>query len=505
MRPMRSFLVALIAWAAIPGPGCPAPPIEDWQAQGRAAVAAAEREKPVRRRARNVLLFVGDGMSFATVTAARIFEGQGRGEPGEENLLSFERLPYTAWVKTYNTNLQVPDSAGTMTAIVTGAKTQAERIAVDGGVGRSDFEAVAKHRLKTILEHAEERGLATGVVTTTSLTHATPAACYAHSSDRDWEDDSKLPEAAHAAGFPDIARQLVEFPYGDGLEVALGGGRGQFLPEDAPDPEEPDLRGRRRDGRDLTREWLRRKNSVYVWNLTGFTAVDPGKTGQLLGLFDPSHMEYEHDRSGDAGGEPSLAEMTVKAIDILRRNPKGFFLMVEGGRIDHAHHDGNAFRALSDTVAFARAVQAGLDRVDLRETLVIVTADHGHAFTMSGHPVRGNPILGLVRSIDAEGRPREEPARDALGRPYTTLNYVNGPGYRGIASGRPDLAGVDTASPDYLQEALVPLGGVTHTGEDVPVYAAGPMAYLVRGVQEQTYLFHVMAAALGIGPGGSGE
>ena len=137
----------------------------------------------------------------------------------------------------------------------------------------------------------------------------------------------------------------------------------------------------------------------------------------LLGLFSVSHMAFEHDRGADPAGEPSLTAMTVMALEILSRNRKGFVLMVEGGRIDHAHHAGNAYRALVDTVEFARAVEAALARVDRRETLVLVTSDHGHVLTMSGYPVRGNPILGKVISRDEDGRPETTFSRDATGRP----------------------------------------------------------------------------------------
>ena len=105
-------------------------------------------------------------------------------------------------------------------------------------------------------------------------------------------------------------------------------------------------------------------------------------------------MKYEADRANDTGGEPSISEMTRKAIELLQKNPKGFYLMVEGGRIDHAHHAGNAYRALTDTIAMAEAVKVALEMTDDKETLVIVTADHSHTMTIAGYPSRGNPILG---------------------------------------------------------------------------------------------------------------
>jgi alkaline phosphatase len=382
-----------------------------------------------------------------------------------------------------------------------------------------NHESVAESRVATILEQAEQRGLSTGLVTNTTLTHATPAAFYAHAPHRDWEDDTRLSAAARKADFPDIARQLVEFPHGDGIEVALGGGRSHFLPANGRDPEEPEQKGVRWDERDLTAEWRARSpGSVFVWNREQLEAVDPATTDHLLGLFDRSHMEFEIDRSRDVGVEPSLSEMTAKAIEILSRNPRGFFLMVEGGRIDHGHHVSNAMRALTETIELSNAVRTAMEKTRPEETLIVVTADHSHAFTIAGYPARGNDILGKVIANDLQGKPMQAPAKDKLGLPYTTLGYQNGPGYsgasdsqpegakhfphfprkvEGIRAGRPDLKDIDTADPGYLQEAAVPLLAETHGGEDVTIHAGGPGAALFDGVQEQHFIYHAMVEALG--------
>lgn len=507
-------LVAVVGCGeSLPDPG------ETHGASYAAARQAVADRTGAAGRARNVIFFLGDGMSVTTVTAARILEGQQRGEPGEENLLAFEELPQVALLKTYNTNQQVSDSAGTMTAMMSGVMTKAAVLGVDDRVRPGDFASVAASRVPTLLELAEEKGLSTGVVTTTRLTHATPAACYAHSAHRNWEVDAALPPEARAADFPDLARQLVEFPFGDGLEVALGGGRVLFLPQSSLDPEYPDRKGARLDGRDLIEEWLeRRPRSAYVWNLEDFRALDPIATDHVLGLFEPSHMQWEADREKDVAGEPSLAEMTEKALAILSRNSRGYVLMVEAGRIDHGHHAGNAYRALVDTIELSHAVRRARELTDPDETLIVVTADHGHTLTMAGYPTRGNPILGLVVPNDRNGEPATEPARDALGLPYTTLGYANGPGYSGasqaqeegpkhfphtprtsspIRQGRPDLSDVDTGAPDYLQESSVPMAVETHSGEDVPLYAGGPGAELFHGVRNQAYVFHALVAALG--------
>jgi len=489
---------------------------DEWFAAGQRAVQEAKQLVPTKTRAKNVILFIGDGMGIATITAARILDGQQRGESGEENQLSFEKFPYVALSKTYTVDQQTPDSAPTMTAMVTGVKTNDRTLSVDQFVkfAEPDASVIKQHVLKTVLEMAEEKGLSTGVVTTTRVTHATPAACYAHIAERDWEGDADI---AGEASVPDIARQLIEFSYGNGLEVALGGGRSRFLPKSQEDPEEQGKKGGRKDGRDLTKEWLSKyPHAAYVWNAEQFAAVNPATTDHLLGLFEPEHMKYETDRPKDIAGEPSLSEMTAKALEILQKNKKGFFLMVEGGRIDHGHHAGNAFRALTEAIEFAKAVQVARDKTKRAETLIIVTADHSHTFTIVGYPKRGNPILGKVVLPN-----QTEPERDMLGRPYTTLSYANGPGYTGesqdangshpqgtktfphqpskymgITDGRPDLQNLDTADPKYLQESVVPLAQETHAGEDVAIYADGPQAHLVHGTLEQNVIAHIIMEAL---------
>ena len=473
---------------------------------------ALDRPQPATR-ARNVILFIGDGMSLATVTAARIHEGQLRGETGEENSLSFERFPYTGLAKTYNVNSQVPDSAGTATAMLAGVKTRIGVIGVAADVAYDDCASAAAHAVPTLLEHAERAGLASGVITTTRITHATPAAAYAHAPNREWEAVAGGEPAGDCA---DIGRQLVEFSIGDGIEVVLGGGRSPLQSQTSTDAEYADVAGWRTDGRDLIAEWQARyPQGRYVSDLEQFDQVDPARTGKLLGLFEPGHMQFEADRDGGPNGEPSLAAMVEKAIRILSRNDDGFFLLVEGGRIDHAHHVGNAFRALEDTVAFSDAIGRARELTNAGDTLIVVTADHGHVMEIAGYPRRGNPILGKVVGFAATTD--TDYALDAAGRPYTTLVYGNGPGHieasADQAAGpkthphrytahvpeatlRPDLTEVDTTAPDYLQESAVPMSFETHSGTDVPVYADGPGASLLTGVYEQNYLFHVMRHAL---------
>lgn len=483
---------------------------DTWRRDGWAAIERAKREKIRKGKAKNVILFMGDGMGITTLTAARILEGQMRGESGEENRLSFEEFPYSALSKTYSVDQQTSDSAPTMTAIITGVKTDEGIISVDQNVVRGDHTTVKGNEAKTLLQMAEESGRSTGVVSTARLTHATPAACYSHTASRDWESDADIAsrnKRAHDDNFPDIARQLLEFKYGDGLEVAMGGGRTKFIPRESADPEYTERKGERLDKRDLPKEWTDKyKNSAYVWNKQQFDAVDVKKTKHLLGLFEPSQMQYEYDRPKDRGGEPSLLEMTSKSIDMLSQNKKGYFLMVEAGRIDHGHHGGNAYRALTDTIELSNAVRTAMGKVNLDETLIVVTADHSHTLTMMGYPMRGNNILGFVLEVGANSQPEKDYSRDRNGVPFTTLNYTSGRGFRPAEPGQ-DRAGksifkrfnfesVDPTAPDFLQESMIPINDETHGGEDVAIFATGVNAHLIRGSMEENWTFYVMADAL---------
>ncbi len=462
-----------------------------------AAKSVASREdENYSPHAKNVILFVGDGMGISTITAARIFAGQSRGVDGESYRLTMETLPNVALSKTYSHDSQVSDSASTATAMVTGVKTRSRTLGLTQDVVFGECASAAGHGTDSIFELAERAGLATGIVSTARLTHATPAATYSESASRNWETDGAM--TGPAEGCKDIAAQFIDWEAGDGFEIALGGGRRMFLPKETPDPEYDSMTGQRTDGRDLTAEWTRKSNQHYVvHDRAGFDGIDFASDARVLGLFERSHMQYELDRAEDTGGEPSLAEMTRAAITRLSQNENGYVLMVEGGRIDHAHHGVNAARALSDTVAFDNAVAAALEMTSEEDTLIIVTADHSHTLTIAGYPARGNPILGIVKYVGGKT------AKGDDGKPYTTLGYANGKSACRRKDGtwdcsREDLSDVDTEDKDFLQQSLVMLSSETHGGEDVAIFARGPGSELVEGVMEENEIFHVMGAASGL-------
>ncbi|NXL66112.1 PPBI1 phosphatase, partial [Chordeiles acutipennis] len=491
-----------------------------WNKGARRRLDLALALQPAARRAKNIILFMGDGMGLPTMSAARIYKGQLAGASGEESVLAMETFPHVALAKvseaalgdghpapgqnptdpacfqTYTIDRQVPDSAGTGTAYLCGVKTNAKMLGLSGAAVYGKCRTTFGNEVDSILHRARLAGKSVGIVTTTRVQHASPGAAYAHSASRSWYADANMPKDALRDGCKDIAYQLV---HNTDINVILGGGRMYMTPKQTPDPEYPEdpaQNGTRKDGLDLIAEWLSAKQDArYVWDKKGLDAVEDDSVSHLMGLFEPKDMKYELNRN--ATTDPSIVEMTEKAIRILRRNPNGFFLFVEdddghiphaGGRIDHGHHSGRAKQALMEAVMLDRAVERAGELTSPSDTLTVVTADHSHVFTFGGNTPRGNSIFGLA--------PKK--AKDK--RAYTSILYGNGPGYSIREGGRPAASLPAAEDKDYRQQAAVPLETETHSGEDVMVMAQGPMAHLFHGVQEQHYIAHAMAYAACIEP-----
>jgi len=476
---------------------------EYWYKESEMELAEAlKRETLNMNVARNVIMFLGDGMGIATVTAGRVMKGQLHGKSGEETVLAMDKLPHSGLSKTYSVDSDVSDSAVTATAYLCGAKGNYGTIGVSGKVERGDCEAVAGNEVNSILMDSFAAGKSTGIVTTAHLPHATPAGAYAHTCDRFFYADSDFTDG-NGNYTKDIAQQFVDAS--GNITVAMGGGRKHFRPKDGTGSgivdEEYGSYGERNDGQDLIKVWQDKhkdENAHYVWNQAGFDSIDPETTDRLLGVFETSHMQYETDRAGDTAGEPSLMEMTDKAIRILQKNEEGFFLLVESGRIDHAHHSNNAYRALTDFAMFDEAIQRAVELTAESDTLIVVTADHSHTMSMGGYSDRGNPITGLAPSND-------DPEMALDGKPYSTLLYSTGPGYQGNGPGtgtrriRENITGEITGQKDYKQQSAVPLYTATHAGEDVSIKASGPMAHLFHGIHEQSYIPYIMRYASCVG------
>jgi len=452
--------------------------------------------------AKNVIFFLGDGMGPVTVTASRIYKY------GESGKLTMETLGRTARVKTYSLDAQTTDSAPSMGAYMTGVKSRNEVMSMDGNTFAQGAFAPTSFvvttvtpnvtissavnncpatgngaAVPTLLEQSIAKNKATGVVTTARLTHATPAITYSHICNRNAEYD--------------IARQAVpggagaNAALGNGVDVLMGGDSRYWVPFNTTLPNKG-----RPDNRNLIDE-LKAKGYTYVKDLATLNAAPTAAGTKIIGLFDQAlaqgHMSYELDR--DPAVEPSLAQMTTKAIDILSKNPNGYFLMVEGGRIDHALHSTNAMRALADTIAFDDAIKAALSKVDLSNTLIVVTADHDHTMAFNGYSHLGNNILGKTTDYRTKNL-----AKDADGKPFTTLVFGNGGAAAQRKDVRDDLTNVDTLNKDYYQEVGVMLGGVgseTHGGGDVMLFAKGAGSANFKGTIDNTKVYSLLKKAFG--------
>ncbi|CAO1316317.1 unnamed protein product [Diamesa hyperborea] len=441
-------------------------------------------------RVKNVIYFVGDGMSVATIAAGRIYKGQLCKNSGEETDLVFESFPHLGMAKTYNIDRQVPDSAGTATALFTGVKAAYTTI----GLNPASEKSTHHERLHSIMDWAQAAKKRTG-----EICHATPAGTYAYSPNRNYECDSKVPEKLKRT-FKDISRQLVENSPGKNLNVIFGGGR-DFMGATIEERTgvlhfngSAEISCNRTDGINLPQQWLKnRENATYVTNTGELADVDYENIDQVMGLFANNHMSYNAIRNKESDGEPSLTEMTKAAIRILdnKRNENGFVLMVEGGKIDQAHHQNLAKMALEEFVEFERAIQEAIN-MSTDDTLIVVTSDHAHSMIFNGYGVRGNDILEFGNKVNET--------------PYETLVYATGPGYYSHHTNQTNQTWIPVESmsgrnePKYAHLSAIPMSDAVHSGEDVAVFATGKGSNLIQGIFEQNYIAFCISYAACIGP-----
>ncbi|CAH0563811.1 unnamed protein product [Brassicogethes aeneus] len=452
-----------------------------WRTNGQLAVNERITRKPNKNIAKNVILFLGDGMSIPTISAARMYMGN------ENKKLPFDEFPHTGLSMTYCVDSQVADSACSATAYLGGVKANIGTLGVNAKVKKGDCLGMtnSSNFVDSIAQWSQKKGKKTGLVTTARVTHASPAGLYAHSSHRDWEADSNVYESEEDPNIcHDIAYQLVNNAPGNNLNVILGGGRAQFLPNETIDEE--GVNGNRTDGVNLIQQWLGDKVMVgdkaqYVWNKQQLQGIVPD-TDYVLGLFSDDHMPFNLERNATL--TPSLEEMTETAIRLLDNTEEGYFLFVEGARIDMGHHQTQARKALDETAEFAKAIKKAMDLTDVEDTLIVVTSDHAHTMSYSGYPERGNDILGYA-------------GQDMDGYLYTTLNYANGLGYNIMddSGNRHDFAKDDLTDINYRYPVIYPMAYETHGGDDVGIFARGPWSHLFTGVMEENVIPHLMAFA----------
>lgn len=399
---------------------------------------SSSSQKP---NAKNVIFLIPDGYSAAYATNYRWYKGK-------ESLMDSMLV---GMHRTYSANTEVTDSAAAGTAMATGVKTNNGMIstAPDGT------------KLKTILQAAEEEGKASGLVATSTITHATPAVFASHVATR--------------ADEASIAPQLIE----NGVDVLLGGGKKYF--------EDAFLQEAARDG------------YQYVSTRGELSQLNEKKVNKLIGLFAEYGMAPELDR--EETNQPSLAEMTEIAIDVLKKDKDGFFLMVEGSQIDWAGHDQDAAWAMKDTEAFEEALKVAVDFAKKdKNTLVVVASDHETGGMSVGGYDQYDAKLEVLRNVTATGDYMESKLNSdrsnikEVVKTYTSLDLTDAEINKIKNAKTPSIAINQVVS----ERALVGWTSLAHTGTDIPVYAYGPGSDLFRGLLENTDLPILMAKAMKI-------
>jgi alkaline phosphatase len=463
------------------------------------------------RKAKNVILFIGDGMSPAHRVAARLL-AKGIAEGKALGKLAIDDMPHMALVATAGSDSIITDSANSASAYATGHKSAVNAMGV---YADRTPDPLDDPRVETVTSLAQRRqDMAIGIVTNTEIEDATPAAMVAHTRRRTEYD------------------RIVEQYFAAKPDVLMGGGRANFLPKS-------ENGSRRRDESDFVAQF---RAAGYTLALTGpemvSAAKDPGTT-KLLGLFTLGNMDGALDRKFLKGGtvgkfpeQPDLTEQVGAALEVLSKNPSGFFLMVESGMIDKYTHLLDMERAVYDTIMLDNAVRLARDWAAAHgdDTLILVIADHNHPIGLLGTidddmtKETPAPLRERVRVYERAGFPNY-PAPNAEGYParvdvsrrlalfsaslpdhYETLRpKLDNPN-------EPTVAGKDAntyvANERYksVPGAALRLGNLpaminadVHSGEDVILTATGPGSERVRGQMDNTEVFRVIAEALGLG------
>jgi alkaline phosphatase len=395
--------------------------------------------------AKNHVFYIVDGMGPAHITGARLYKG------GSQSKLFLESLPITGLVRTYSTNDFVTDSASSATAYASGVKT------FNGAIGVQEVQGQLQN-LETIFTTAKEAGKSVGIVTTTRVTHATPAAYFAHQRSRREENA--------------IAAQFLNSP----IDLMIGGGRMHFLSKEDG--------GVREDGRNLLTE-AQEKGFTVITSNKELARYRPKQKERLLALIEMDHLPYELDRKDE---QLELKELVKIAHAQLSNNPKGYILIVEAARVDHASHMNWAIHAFEDMLAFDRALEVSASLID-KETLLLVTADHETA---------GLAISGYAPHSVAQGKSLlknhvRDFSNDKLNHGF--ISWATGPGFESPLK-------VDESVEVFRHKATYPAryDSAYHTAVDVPVLAMGPGAEKFSGFQDNHEIVHRVLEILRLRP-----
>jgi alkaline phosphatase len=462
---------------------------------------------PAKPKAKNVILFIGDGLTLAHRTAARMLsKGLKEGRYGGN--LAMEAMPYMAVVSTAATNTIVTDSANSMSAYTTGHKSCNNALGVYCARNTSNFD---HPKVETIAELAKRRrNMAVGIVTTTEIEDATPAGMVAHTRRR--------------SDF----NEIVEMLFNAKPEVMLGGGSPNFLPKSKPG-------SGRKDEQDFIAKFEAAGYTFATTDADMKAAAAKPETRRLLGLFNTRNVDGALDRRQLKKGtvdrfpdQPDLVDQTKAALSILAKNPNGFLLMVESGRIDKYSHSLDWERAVFDTIMLDNAVAAAKEWAAKRnDTMIVVVADHSHPASIIGIYDDARPgqlLRDKLAVYDDAGFPNYA-APDKEGFPPSVdvsrrLAFVFGASPDTCESGKPYLEGenvpTQAAADGKTRVAFegnckgsiinrrvgnLPFNAATgvHSAEDVLLNAMGPGADQFKGHMENIAVFRAIATALGLG------
>lgn len=458
---------------------------------------------PKKAKAKNVILFVGDGMTIANRTAARILsKGLVEGRFGGE--LAMDTMPYTALVSTAGTDSVVTDSANSMSAYTTGHKSCVNALGVYCSRSKGTLDHPKVETLTELIKRKTKKSV--GIVTNAEIEDATPAGMFAHTRRR--------------SDFNDIVAMM----YAVQPDVLFGGGSPNFLPKS--------IAGSKRADDVNYIERFKSAGYAFVTNAADMKVAASRNEKKMLGLFNTGNVDGAYDLKFKKGttdrfpDQPDLVAQTQAALTVLSRNQNGFVLMVESGRIDKYSHSLDWERSVYDTIMLDNAVKVAMDFAGKRnDTLIIVVPDHAHAMSIAGTfddtlpGTTPREKLGTYDKAkfpayvpDAQGYPErvDLPQRLAVlygtfpdhcfsGKPYVDGEFV--PAVPGPEKG------TYVANEKYCVPGAVKVTGNipntapqgVHTGDDVILVATGPGADAFKGRIDNTRVFRIMAEALALG------
>lgn len=398
------------------------------------------------KKAKNIIFFIGDGMGVSHITGARIWH------KGSEGRLNLESFPITGLVKTHSSLDYVTDSAAAATSLATGVRTYNGAIAVTDP--RRDPRKKSR-KLQTLLDLAKAQNKMTGVITTVTVSHATPASFYSHAKNRSLENR--------------IAAQIKDAP----VDLLFGGGRSFFYPQGYKDPLTKKL-SMRRDNLNVVEE-LKAKSWDYVDTRDKLRKLNILQTKKILGLFAYEELSCDLVRQKENNQhEPSLSEMLSFAIKFLKKSSNGFVLVVEAGQIDYASHRNDAENAFGELIALDRAIKVAKDMTSPEDTLILVTADHetgGLALNGYGSlkTIAGDNFLTGVDELSEQR--------------ITSISWSSGP------------SGLNAKTEKH--PATFYRSSASHTAQDVPIMALGVGQEMFAGFMDNSDIAWKIAKAMG--------